>query len=744
MKKFSLKKISPVVVVGILLTILCLAILVLKPPFIHTLSNFAYDEFLKQTASNPKSDSVCVVDLDEASLAEYGQWPWSRYLVAQLTQKIMDAGATVIAFDIVFAEKDRTSPALIMEKLNKHFDVNARLEGVPDELKDYDTVFANTLSQGKTILGCFMLPVPYFPDKVNKSIDPYYKSRVLTRQLPGIPLNTFLIQTESMTISIPELNKESATAFFNAVADPDNIVRSNPLIMAFGDRIYPSLALEAVIQHTGRSNCQVKYADQGIEEIQVKDIKIPTDRSGRLVVNYRKVRESTRGGFYSSFPSYPAADVLKGIVGRNAFEGKIVFIGTSAIGLKDMKATPLCPDFSGVEVHATMVDNILSQDMLYLPDYMPGVHALVVVIVGIFLTILISKGKSWLSGLISLLLILAAIKTSLILIGKHNLVFVPAWIIISIVIQYPILTTIKFWQEEMQKRKVRNMFETMVSETVLHYLENNPESFSLTGRRVEATVFFADVAGFTTISENLEADRLTELLNRYLSPMTDIIMARNGYVDKYEGDLIMAEWGVPYATDDHASQACLAAIEQQEKLDEIRPALHKEFGHKLFVRMGINSGQVVAGNMGSDKKFQYTVMGDAVNQASRFEPVNKDYGTSIIIGETTYKAAKDVIEARLIDKLVVKGKTLPINIYEVLARKNDLKFAKAEVIKLYEEALQLHWERKWDESIKCFTNILELDPNDTPSAIMLKRVEEYKINPPHESWRGEYVRASKD
>jgi len=303
---------------------------------------------------------------------------------------------------------------------------------------------------------------------------------------------------------------------------------------------------------------------------------------------------------------------------------------------------------------------------------------------------------------------------------------------------------IKFWQEELQKKRVRDMFGTMVSQDVLHYLENNPESFSLSGQKAEATMFFADVAGFTTISESLEPEKLSELLNQYLSPMTEIIMNHGGYVDKYEGDLIMAEWGVPYAMADHATQACLAAIEQQEKLNELRPILKKEFGHDLYARMGINSGSVTAGNMGSDKRFQYTVMGDAVNQAARFEPTNKDYGTTIIMGETTYLQAKDAIEARLLDLIIVKGKTQPIKIYELLARKGSLSQTKQDVVRFYNQALELHWARRWDDAIESVEKALALDADDGPSSKLKERVAWYKDNPPAESWAGEYVRTTKD
>jgi adenylate cyclase len=738
-----MKKISPVIIVGLLLTILCLTLFVLGPAFIRTISNYAYDTFLKQVAQPPQSGKIVIVDLNDTSLQTVGQWPWPRYIVADLSRRILEAGASVVAFDIVFAEPDRTSPAQFRERMDKDFKLNITLEGIPEEFADFDLLLAEELKKGKTILGCELHPVDNIVKEIDASIPPLDTS--CYKAVGRGNVEDYLMQSDDITVSIPELRKASSTAFFNASPDSDNIVRSNPLIWSLGpDRLYPALGLEAVRMHLDIPQCVVNHDEQGIVLLRLRNHIIPVDNAGRLVVNYRTVNKSASTGFVSSFPVYSALDVLNGKTGRSAFNNKIVFIGTSAIGLKDIKATPLSEAFSGVEVHATIADNILAGDMLWNPSYMVGAHSVSILIIGIFLTILIQKSRSWLSFLVSIALVLLAIKISFSALDRYHVVFVPAWEIVSIAIIYPVLTMLKFWEEELQKKRVRSMFGTMVSEDVLQYLENNPGSFSLTGQKTEATMFFSDVAGFTTISETLEPAKLSELLNRYLSPMTQIIMSRGGYVDKYEGDSIMAEWGVPFPTEDHALQACLAALEQQRELAELRQWLKKAFGHNIHVRMGINSGTVTAGNMGSDRRFQYTVMGDAVNQASRLEPVNKDYGTQIIIGESTSTAAQNAIEVRLLDKVIVKGKTKPTAIYELLSEKGKTPPKKLQVVSLYEEALRLHWERKWDQAIKQLDHALELDPSDGPSDRIRERIEGYRITPPPDNWAGEYVRLTKD
>jgi len=297
--------------------------------------------------------------------------------------------------------------------------------------------------------------------------------------------------------------------------------------------------------------------------------------------------------------------------------------------------------------------------------------------------------------------------------------------------------------EERQRKRIRSMFGTMVSADVLRYLENNPGSFSLSGRKVEATMFFSDVTGFTGISESLGPERLSELLNRYLNPMTEIIMERMGYVDKFQGDMIMAEWGIPFPLEDHALRACLAALEQQARVNELQPALREEFGFDLHVRMGINSGIVTAGNMGSNRRFQYSVMGDAVNLAARLEPANKDYGTRILIGNETRALAGDAIEVRLLDRIIVAGKTHPLNIFELLGASGTVEDDRRTAAACYEQALNLYWKRRWEESLARLDEALRAGPGDPPSRALQERVRACLHQPPPEDWTGDRLREDK-
>ncbi len=738
----ALRKFSPIWIVGILLTLGSLLVFVSGHHFIQAVSHYAYDAFLRRMHKPPQADKVVIVDIDDQSLQEIGQWPWPRFLLAELTRRLFEADAAVVVFDIVFPEEDRTSPAAVNRLLQRHFDIDVCFADIPEHIANFDHVLAQALGMGKSIVGCFLRPAGTVSEPPSET-DPYYRGYYQIRGRGTY--EHFLMQADDLVISIPVINAASKSAFFNASPDADGIVRSNPLVWGLGpQRIYPSLALEAVRLFLDIPQGTIVYEEQGITEIRLRDMVIPTDRHGRLVVNYRTVNTDATTGFSSSFPTYSAKDVLGGSVPRASVQDKIVFVGTSAVGLKDIKATPLTQWFSGVEVHAVMVDNILSGDILKYPSWIYGVQVVFIILVGVVLTVIIDRGRSWLSFLLALGLVLLSIGIGMVMMDRHNFVFIPVWLVLTILILYPFLTMMKFWQEERQKRRVRNMFGTMVSQDVLSYLENNPESFSLTGCRTDATMLFSDIADFTGISENLEPERLSDLLNRYLSPMTRIIMDLRGYVDKYEGDAIMAEWGVPFPLKDHAVQACRAALAQQSELAALRPVLKEEFGHEIHVRIGINSGSVTAGNMGSDKRFQYTVMGDAVNLAARLEPANKDYGTSIIIGAATRELAGQHIEARLLDRIVVRGKTKPVEIYELLGMAGEAPESRRTVVALYEKALRLHWERRWEEALPLLEQALAADKSEKPAQALKQRILFYREFPPPPEWQGEFVRTSKN
>lgn len=431
----------------------------------------------------------------------------------------------------------------------------------------------------------------------------------------------------------------------------------------------------------------------------------------------------------------------------NPFKDKIALIGVSIEELHDNKYTPyynyggkrlLMP---GVETHAHAIQTMLDGNFIKtLPFY--G-NIIIIFVIGILTALTVSIVQPVFGGLISVLLAAGYVIAAFWMFTEKSIWIYIIPVLVVILASYIGNVVYQFISEQKEKKKIRGMFQTYMSPKVLKYLEDHPDAFSLSGEKREATIFFSDVAGFTTIAESLSAEELSIVLNKYLSPMTDILMSYDGYVDKYEGDAIMCDFGVPMEDPDHAWKACHAALDQQAVLVDIRKEIKKVHGVDIYARMGVNSGVVSAGNMGSAQRFQYTVMGDAVNQASRFEGANKQYGSYIMIGEETFKRARGKIEARILDKLVVKGKLIPITVYELMAKKGELTEEQSLIQKYFTRGIELYWQRQWDEAIEQFQLAIAVAGADPPSRVFIRRCEIYKDNPPGGNWLGEFVMTSK-
>ena len=721
---------------GLALTALCVALYVVHPPFVQSGSNLFYDAFMRSTHRLPQSDSIVLLDLDEESLRRHGQWPWPRWMLADLADAMLNAGAAVLAFDVLFPEPDRSSPAAIADTFLQRFGLSFPLDGIPGDFRDFDAFFSRSIRDRPVVLACEMIPAKPANNVAAHPENDGFENRVVVRCPPErLPAATMFSAGDAKQ-PIPVLGNGTHRGFINALPDADGTIRSTPLVWAWGDRrLYPSLALETYRIFRGEPCVSVVMDEDGIEEIRIGKTRVPTDVFGRMTLNYRSIGTNEHG-FVSSFPSIPAHRVLVGDFDPELVRNRIVLVGTSAVGLKDVKNTPLTPLFSGMEIHAVALDNLLAGDMLRVPSSIQGWHAVLIALLGILLAFVGSRGNSRLSFSVFLLALAALPAGSLWLFSRHGLAFVPAWEILSMVIVYPVLTTLRFRREERQRKWVRTLFQTMVSDRVLLYLEQHPHGFSLSGCKMEATVLFSDLARFTTLSEHMPPDQVSRLLNHYHSPMTDIILQRDGYLDKYAGDLIMAVWGVPFATTDHARQACLAALEQQRKLAKLAPATRELFGCELSMRIGINTGEVTAGNMGSERRFQYTVVGDSVNLASRLEQAGKLYRIPILLGERTRRDAGDAIEARLLDRILVAGKSIPVHVYELIGEKGSMSPERAEFVRLYEQALQAYWQRQWPAARSAIEQARRLVPDDTPLDLLAQRIARCESSPPPADWNG--------
>lgn len=548
--------------------------------------------------------------------------------------------------------------------------------------------------------------------------------------------------------------------YINVPRDEDGVVRRYPLVAGFqyswtwpsGPNkgkleqrrlVLPSLGLLACLSHWGIDLYDAKQAQTEQPPIEVHfgshvlirppgrlPRTIPIDERGNLYVNFvGDTRDFQSVTFLDG--NEPAA--------TPRIRNRMVFVGQTFTGAQDVGPTSISHYTPLVAVHTNIASNLMTNDFLRLMPLRTRLFTIIGLGCALILSLFLRPASA--SSATFLLIAGYAALFALQLIGDGLLLPVSAPLAAAGLSFFGIVY-IYYITEVRERRKIRTTFAPMVSDEVLTYIQDNPDSIDNPEQR-EATMFFSDIAGFTNISERLTTVELVDLLNQYLSPMTEIIRASKGLVDKFEGDAIMAEWGVPYPDPNHATAACWAALDQQARLAELRPRFERDFGVTLHVRMGLHSGECHAALMGSENRRNYTVMGDTVNIAARLEPANKSYGTEICIGEATYQAAKDDIDARLLDKIVVVGKSIPICIYELVARKGQRDPEQATIHELYERGLALHWERNWEDALACFDKALAIDPDDNPSKALRTRVLQYQQQPPPESWNGAYVRTSK-
>ena len=566
----------------------------------------------------------------------------------------------------------------------------------------------------------------------------------------------------------PVLRDSVQHGFINVPRDPDGLIRRVPLVIGFEYRLpdgtlhrafVPSFALLAVLDHWRLTSKAVRVEfgrwltiDRGARGV----VRAPIDRDGRMPLNFTgrlddypnvSFRALLGAGEYALAAANGRhrlnAEELAGLSrARSLTRGRLCLTGLTAAGTTDIGPCPVDATTPYVHVHTTAAANLLSGRFLRVPGG-GGTAAVMAALALLFAALSLQPRQDrFLHG------------AALLAMGWLTV----AWLAIFADWLPPLATPLagmaaafaavfSFRQitEEREKRRIRSMFSAMVSEVVLRYLEENPASASLAGRRAEATVLFSDLAGFTTMAERLAPEKVSELLNVYFNEMTEIILGAEGYLDKYEGDAIMAVWGVPYPMPGHALAACRAALRQREALARLRPVVAERFGVTLRARFGLNSGTVAAGNMGSRRRLQYTVIGDVVNLAARLEPLGKEYGVDIIIGEDTRQLAGPALAVRMLDRVVVVGKTLPSAIFELVAEADSEPARSRQAgIALYEDALRRHWERDWDGAETRLRQLLVQEPDDLAARHLRDRISRYRLHPPAGGWQGEIMRLEKD
>lgn len=726
---------------ALLLTGLCLSLLVgalyvAQPSVLRFLDYKIYDQLLRRTHSTKTSGVPVIVDIDEKSLSALGQWPWPRYRVALMLEKIRQSGALAVGMDMVLAEPDRTSPALLKRQIKQELMVDVSFLGLPPALEDHDALLASVLKDKPYVLGFYFSFSQAEADQQRQDgacvIIP---AQVAVLEAPGaMPAAQALHSALGAVCPLPVLGASaSATGFFNATPDADGILRRVALLINHNGQIYPCLALATLMQATGEQGVLLKLDTQGAESMRVAGTVVPLDRAGQLLVNYR--------GGGGMFPYISAVDVIEGRADPASLDGKVVFIGTSAAGLKDLRATPFSAVYPGVETHATILDNILTQDFLTVPDYAPAVELLAALLAGIAITLLVAWAKAVWIVVPLVAMAYGMWEGAAHLMDTARVYISPLYSYIALGLNFALLTLMKFWREEKQKKFIHGAFSHYLAPAVIKQIYDSPESLSLQGQEKEVTVMFSDVRGFTTMSEKLTPTQVTDLLHDYLTPMTRVITQNMGTLDKFIGDAIMAFWNAPLDVPEHQKKAVSSALQMLDHLDELNTGFQQKFGLSIKIGVGLHCGRVRVGNMGSADLFDYTLIGDNVNLTSRLEGLTKYYGQTLLVSQAMVEACGDAYAYLEMDSVRVKGKHEPITISTAMTHETAAR--RSEEIARHNEALGLYKAMRFAEAEAAFEALKDATGNEALYGMYAERCRTLMEHPPAADWDGVYTHTSK-
>ena len=728
----------PIIVV---LLMMCIAIWLLLTPtkpvrhLLERLNNLGYDVQLRARVFAEKvsvDNPVAIIDIDDKSIRAEGRWPWPRSRLALLIDKLHDQGAAVVAFDIFFPEKQKNITETVIEVLGKKNLLNSSVQSVlkaNSSLFDEDAVFIKSIAANQTVLSYSFLPRNETQNELPPpmlTLTPQESEELQITTEPGYISNIESIQQAS-----------KGGGFINIFPDDDGIVRRAPLLIEHKGGIYPALALEAVMIYLDKTVKLIKpyYLNkQRLEGVQLGNYRIPTDSKGFVYIPFI--------GRSYTFPYYSAIDILEGRIPPETLLGKIVFIGTSATGLGDLQPTSIQNPFPGVEIQASLVNGILHQEFSYRPAWTIGANVLLTILFGLLAAFLFPYlGPRILAIMIILVPIIALYLNNII--WNYTGLILSFLMPVSLLLFNAIFNLLYGYVFETRRREqLKEMFGQYVPETHINEMMKAKGKFSLHGENREMSVMFADIRNFTTISETMPAADLVDMLNAYFTPMTEIIHKYVGTVDKYIGDLIMAFWGAPLHDTEHAFHAIQAALQMRSQLDQLRHMQGTKKWPEIVMGIGINSGKMSVGDMGSQFRRNYTVLGDSVNLASRVESLTKYYEVDILVTDSTMKD-QTKFAFRKLDRVRVKGKSETIDLYEVIGFLSQMTPQVTQELETYHKTLELYRNQHWDQAEMAMKKLHEAHPKTKIYSIYLERIAQFKVTPPPADWDGTYVRSEK-
>ncbi|MFX4266304.1 CHASE2 domain-containing protein [Aliarcobacter butzleri] len=717
----KIKKFSIYFVLSLSLSIFLSAIYIFFPSLPDSLDNRLRDYLFTIRGELPHNQNVVIVDIDETSIKSLGQWPWSRDKLAKILENLTLANVGIVGLDIVFAEEDRTSPHKILQDLKIY----------KKDVPNYDLEFANIVENSPVILG-------YQFDLVKKD-----NANAKVPQIPAIFIEkdkpqdkSYLIEAYNTILNIPQIqDKAYSSGFFNNIPDDTGIIRSVPLVISYDDTIYPSLALEVIRVINNTQKVVVQYDENGISNIVLDDISIPTDRYGRMLINFR--------GPERSFKYISAIDIYNNSFDKSEIDGKIVLIGTSAAGLFDLRATPFDSIFPGVEVHANIIDNILMQDFIYKASWLDGANILIIFVLSIIVVMLTTYTTFWANPIIFISFSTSYLFLVYNLLFGYGIVLNILFPIATVLIASIMTTLFDYFYNIKKEEAIKAKFASKVSKNVMDDILKNIDKNEFSAKSKEVTIFFSDIRGFTNISEKLDAKELISFLNRYMQPMSEIIIKYQGTIDKFIGDAIMAYWNAPIDIKNHCDLALKASLEQLEVLEKLNVELQKENLPKIDIGIGLNTGTVIVGEMGSSLRSDYTVIGDTINLGSRVESLCKYYDSKLNISNFTKDKLQEEYIFRFLDLVKVKGKNEPVEIWQVLG-KGEAKESLKEELDLYHKAIEFYKNSDFLNALEIFES-LENNENKTNKniyKIYITRCKEFIKTPP-KNFDGVYEHTTK-
>ncbi len=708
--------------------------------YLQFLEQQAYDMRLRFFMPRTVDPRIVILDIDEKSLIAEGHWPWGRDKLALMVRQLFDRyHASVMGFDIIFAERDTSSGIETLDNLAKSdLKDDAEFKGFLERSRttlDFDKVFAAEIARHPVVLGFFLnskqeragvLPPPILEQK-----DLGADTRFRTTDATGYSGNR------------PELQQgATAAGHLSPGLDFDGVTRRVPMLMRYDRGYYEAMSLALARVYLGNVPARIRMETVGkgrdaigwISSLSVGDKSIPLDDAMSALVPYRGAR--------GSFRYVSATDVIRGTLDPSELKDKIVIVGTSAQGLFDLRTTPVGEDYPGVEVHANMVRGILDQTILQRPFEGVAFAVLLVLFTGLPLAVLLPRTGALASTTVTLAVLALVAGINLYAWRSLGYVLDIAAPVIMVLVLYFFNMVYGFFMEARSRRLITGLFGTYVPKELVAEMSRNPEEYSMRGESRQMTVLFSDVRNFTSISEGLTPEGLKDLMNAYLTEMTEVIQEKRGTIDKYIGDAIMAFWGAPLADPDHAVHGLEAALGMQKRIRGLDAEFVKRGWPMLHIGVGVNCGEMNVGDMGSRFRRAYTVMGDAVNLASRLEGLTKEYGASILVTESIVAAAQG-FAYREVDRVVVKGRTEGVAIFEPLGRLGEVPEAALQEADRFHKALELYRKQRWSEARQLLASLAAQAPESKLYKVYLERVAHFVEHAPEQAWNGTWVFTTK-